>query len=767
MLLSEETVRKSIIEENIIGKGGNGVVYRIPETDLVVKKLNISISKNGIKDSNDKRRYLRFKDEISIVLQQQDEIAGILPIKQCSVLDENPIKNALIYYVMPFANSIENVKYSTIQSVLECFVSLYKTLELLHQKQIGHRDIKPSNIYYYNSEYCFSDFGLVSFPDKSRVTHDEKKVGAWSTIAPEMERNPMSADPLKADIYSMAKTLWIIITGKKESFEGQYNHKEKILSINDKIENYDDSRYIHLGIINDILTRSTSNNPESRPQIQEIITLLTYLLDGNSEKICELEWGYLLDDIIGHRPTEIKWTTFDSIVSVLDRIAQTHSLNHVFLPSGGGLDLEGVKGYKNNLIELNFGYKRIVNPKGLYLRTYESAEFNHFYLETNPIEIFSDDGLCVSENRYDDQYLKVTEDIYAELWNVNYPKCKGVDTKGLEEVIVSHRGGYVFFPKMSFYNLDLDKPRYKIGSAGYYFDPYSALHEKIGSANKFASFIEEVMEIKKSGKAKHKTIMMYAESYKLQAGPENYRELKDEFEKYIDNLKFTEFRKKISEYSDSDSAFKYMISLQIGIESYLLTNELRLHKEKMSFTFEELFCKNDRNKNHIQMYEFDSFQAAYSIVNEILSAVKIDKYEEIGITKVNPIISKKRILKVANMQFTKQDIATCFEMGDDVLGGYFVLDSEFQMQIIPRDSYDEHLNNYSVELDDIRHHSNIFGKRSESRSINYINNRYISYLYKIYKHLQTSQFTISEDYEETYNESTLLKLIKDMNSKYK
>mgnify|MGYP007038490816 CR=1 FL=1 len=37
-----------------------------------------------------------------------------------------------------------------------------------------------------------------------------------------MEKDAQSADRFKADVYSMAKTIWIILTGDEFSFGGQY-----------------------------------------------------------------------------------------------------------------------------------------------------------------------------------------------------------------------------------------------------------------------------------------------------------------------------------------------------------------------------------------------------------------------------------------------------------------------------------------------------------------------------------------------------------------
>ncbi|KQS32465.1 hypothetical protein ASG14_16400 [Pedobacter sp. Leaf194] len=75
---------------------------------------------------------------------------------------------------------------------------------------------------YVKGEPVLSDFGLMSFPDKSARSGDNEKIGPQWTIAPEMKRTSSTAEFKKSDIYSLANSLWILITGSKFGFEGQY-----------------------------------------------------------------------------------------------------------------------------------------------------------------------------------------------------------------------------------------------------------------------------------------------------------------------------------------------------------------------------------------------------------------------------------------------------------------------------------------------------------------------------------------------------------------
>lgn len=52
-------------------------------------------------------------------------------------------------------------------------------------------------------------FWAGCYPEKENLTKIKESVGAKTTIAPEMKRNAKDSDGKKADVYSLAKTLWM------------------------------------------------------------------------------------------------------------------------------------------------------------------------------------------------------------------------------------------------------------------------------------------------------------------------------------------------------------------------------------------------------------------------------------------------------------------------------------------------------------------------------------------------------------------------------
>lgn len=223
------TIKEINNKKKLLGKGGNAEVYLVED-----REGNEFALKCLYKNSNP-IKIKRFEDEIKIVTEIQSDIGGILPIIDYEINIQNDDKWYVMNIAKPLKEEISDNK--DIQKILTCMVSLSKTLVKLHGKMIVHRDIKPSNLYYYNNNWCFSDFGLVDYPNKEneKLTKANEKIGNYSTIAPEMRRAGTVTDARPADVFSMGKTLWMLLTNSNDGFEGCYSIRDKQISL----RNYD------------------------------------------------------------------------------------------------------------------------------------------------------------------------------------------------------------------------------------------------------------------------------------------------------------------------------------------------------------------------------------------------------------------------------------------------------------------------------------------------------------------------------------------------
>ncbi len=191
-----------------LGTGGNGEVWKAKRNGFVCA-LKI-LDKTQVNDES----YRRFIDEIKILRQLGNE-PGILPILDAH-LPASPSKNDRAWLSMPLATGIKKAlgERPTIDNVVVAIETIAETLATLAEKDICHRDIKPENLYRCDEQWVIGDFGLADFPEKDDVTEEGRALGPRFYIAPEMVRDPLRASGFPADVWSLAKTMWVLATGQ-------------------------------------------------------------------------------------------------------------------------------------------------------------------------------------------------------------------------------------------------------------------------------------------------------------------------------------------------------------------------------------------------------------------------------------------------------------------------------------------------------------------------------------------------------------------------
>lgn len=375
-------------EKELLGKGGNGKVYRIENTqgDVYAVKVLTRVKNN--------KAYKRFRDEIEIINQLED-VRGVIKIIEYN-LPEKLSKGQTAYYLMPLATRLEDYlwgkRYEQFYSII---LKLAETLVQLHDLGITHRDIKPENILVVNDQPVFSDFGLAHFPKKEKVSSLTERIGAVWTIAPEMKRISSTAQFKKADIYSFAKTLWILITKQKKGFEGQYIEKSNIsienfvdLKINDHFGTFGEWRYESLILLESLIKDSTDNNPLKRPSALDFSTRLSDWYNTSSvlAKRNNYEWEHCLTRIFPISiPESSSWTNPKETHDILQLISKEYDqLNYSFLPEHGGIDIYKIEYAKEkDCLIINDYY--IINPKRLIFESMGNLDFSYFFLQLNEI----------------------------------------------------------------------------------------------------------------------------------------------------------------------------------------------------------------------------------------------------------------------------------------------------------------------------------------------------------------------------------------------
>lgn len=378
-----------------LGEGGNATVViaasLLSDEVVAVKKLR---ARGAEKEA-------RFLDEIEVMISNKD-VPGILPVID-SDLEHCWYSMPLAQPIMKWSNDVlagckpKQYRWDEpdiapwLRAVGEAFIQLAETLTELHRKGVHHRDIKPDNIYFYNGRACLGDFGLVEFPDSNNnLTRNDKGLGAIFTIAPEMKRNPKDSDGAKADVYSLAKTMWMVLSGDEKGFDGQYSSTDTTHGL----------RYVgrlkheYLVQIEKLLKEATSNNPSERPDMKSFMELVKKWLELYAdEKMSDAdEWKFIANRIFrGRIPRRAVFDDPAEIVGVLNILAESSALNHIMFPGGGGLDLMGAElAAEEGFIAVNADNTiNILKPQCLYFESFSDPRWNYFFLEAEeakPVE---------------------------------------------------------------------------------------------------------------------------------------------------------------------------------------------------------------------------------------------------------------------------------------------------------------------------------------------------------------------------------------------
>lgn len=439
-----DTYRLKYRKGALLNQGGNANVYRCEKIDTgetyAIKILFPNLSKE---------KHIRFANEILAMRKYGDAENGVLPIIDADAGDG--------WYVMPIATPIEKYFEETktgIKEKVAAIAELAKSLETLHEKGITHRDIKPDNLFRYEDRYCFGDFGLCEYPDGEEVvTRTDKQLGAFNTIAPEMYKTPQGQDGKKADVYSLAKTLWILLTGDKKGFAGPYSSEDSV----NAFANFGHLKDEPLAVIELVLQFSTDNNPIKRMPLSKFRkTLDTWMEHSKDSRYLQYyEWYLLMGHIAAETPVGLRYIfDYEQILEVLNMIVgQNKILNHVMLPSYGGLDLESVeKANEEGCIYLHLQLETIlVRPKALAIATYENPGWNYILLETEEQKPVVDGGDKYEEWVVEDRPAHYVSGAYAQYGVYDYDSGEKLP-EGYKALFRHLKGSFMIVPKQGGYN---------------------------------------------------------------------------------------------------------------------------------------------------------------------------------------------------------------------------------------------------------------------------------------------------------------------------
>lgn len=268
-----------------------------------------------------------------------------------------------------------------------------------------------------------------------------------------MEKDAQSADKYKADVYSMAKTIWIILTGDEFSFGGQYIANSEI-GLSRKLNC---NKYLYP--LDKLLTQCTDYTESTRPTAEEMKNKFEEWIQINASWSKEnlMQWQEIQEQLFPTIiPTHAEWKNIEDIVNVLRLLGKYDSLNHMFFPDFGGLDLTNAAiSYESESIELICGELiYIVKPKKLSFEFInDEAEWNYFLLETENLKPI----VQQEQDEYSEEFYETSPAQYISLEEFeNMPKAD-IDRIKPRQICRYLKGSFVFFHKDSIYNKEFSK----------------------------------------------------------------------------------------------------------------------------------------------------------------------------------------------------------------------------------------------------------------------------------------------------------------------
>ncbi len=196
-----------------LGQGGQSQVFR------VVDARGEYGGEFALKRVLNPARKERFRNEIDAI--KCLDHPNIMKLVDHSGLDASA-RSDKQFLVMPVAEGGDlsrsdrlSVYKGSIEAVLKVAKQIASGLKAAHDADIIHRDIKPQNILFpgIGHDIWITDFGICLIEEQQRSTETGEVVGPRAFMAPELEDGGrLDVSPV-ADVYSLGKVIYYMISG--------------------------------------------------------------------------------------------------------------------------------------------------------------------------------------------------------------------------------------------------------------------------------------------------------------------------------------------------------------------------------------------------------------------------------------------------------------------------------------------------------------------------------------------------------------------------
>ncbi|KAG1366313.1 receptor protein kinase TMK1 [Cocos nucifera] len=327
MVISVQVLRNvtnNFGEENILGEGGFGVVYKgelHDGTKIAVKRMEAGVM--GTKGLNE------FKSEISVLSKVRHRHLVSL-LGYC--LDGS--ERLLVYEYMPqgtlsrhlFEWKEGGLKPLEWKKRLSIALDVARGVEYLHSlahQSFIHRDLKPSNILLGDDMKAkVADFGLVRLADGKGGSVETKLAGTFGYLAPEYAVTGRVTT--KADVFSFGVILMELITGRKALDERQPEESVHLVTwfrrmqlgkdtfrkaIDPAIDLDED--FGSISTVAELAGHCCAREPHQRPEMGHAVNVLSSLAELWKPSDPDSEDGYGIDLDMTLPQALKKWQAFE------------------------------------------------------------------------------------------------------------------------------------------------------------------------------------------------------------------------------------------------------------------------------------------------------------------------------------------------------------------------------------------------------------------------------------------------------------------------
>ncbi|CAN4107634.1 unnamed protein product [Withania somnifera] len=296
MVISIQVLRNvtnNFSEENILGRGGFGTVYKgelHDGTKIAVKRMESGVmSEKGLDE---------FKSEIAVLTKVRHRHLVAL-LGYC--LDGN--ERLLVYEYMPqgtVSRYLFNWKHEGLKPLewtrrLTIALDVARGVEYLHglaQQSFIHRDLKPSNILLGDDMRAkVADFGLVRLAPEGKTSLVTRLAGTFGYLAPEYAVTGRVTT--KIDVFSFGVILMELITGRKALDESQpeesmhlvpwfrrmHINKETFHKAIDPTIELDEETLASVSTVAELAGHCCAREPYQRPDMGHAVNVLSSLAE--------------------------------------------------------------------------------------------------------------------------------------------------------------------------------------------------------------------------------------------------------------------------------------------------------------------------------------------------------------------------------------------------------------------------------------------------------------------------------------------------------